>query len=601
MYNSFSEELIEEIRINNDIADIVSEYVKLEHRGKNLIGLCPFHKEKTPSFNVVPANQYFHCFGCGKGGNVIHFIMGCENLDFVEALKLLADKAHIQLPEGESIEEIEKAKLKQEIIKINTEAARFFFNNLKSANAEKARQYVKKREISEQVLKKFGVGYSPDEWDILYKYLLEKGFDDEVIIKSGLVVPNKNGSFYDKFRSRLMFPIFDVRGNVIAFGGRIIENSLPTDKKPPPKYMNSPETLAFNKGRHLYALNYAKTSGGKRLVVVEGYMDVISLHQYGITNSVAPLGTALTENQGRILKKYAEEIILSNDADTAGQAATLRGLDLLNDIGCNVKVLIIPKGKDPDEFIRKNGAQEFVKLINNSLSLLEYKIKVLRNGLDTETVDDKINFLNKVSEILSKIENRVEREMYVIKFAKEYGISEDSINSEIYRRARPNLNSRSAVINSDLLKKTQKSHKQATNKLVHDERFVLALICLDNSIYSVVKDSYGLEDFTDEENRSIAKIIFEKLANKKDISPAELMNILKSETASDFIRIINDECHCEDNKKAVAEKISNIKVLKIEERKKEIFDLLRDDGIDNVEVENLKKELNLLVMMGRKI
>jgi DNA primase len=597
MNYSYPEELIEEIRINNDIVDVVSEYVKLERKGKDYFGLCPFHKEKTASFSVVATKQIFYCFGCGKGGNVIHFIMNAENLDFIESIKLLADRARIQLPEGDSNAEIEKAQLKKEVISINTEAAKFYFNILSSKNGEVGKKYLTNRKISENTIKKFGIGYSRDEWDLLYKHLLEKGFDEKNILKSGLILPNKNGGFYDRFRSRVIFPIFDVRGNVIGFGGRVLDGSMP-------KYMNSPETIVYNKGRNLYALNTAKNAGEKRLIIVEGYMDVISLHQNGIINTVASLGTALTESQGRILKKYAEEVIISYDSDSAGQAATMRGLDLLNDLGCSVKVLIIPEGKDPDEFVSKNGSEEFRKLINNSISLVEYKIKILKKEISTETTEGKIKFLNKVADLLTKIDNSVEREMYIKKLAKDYEISEDSIFSEIYRRIKPKTNFRTTVIsNSEFNKKTNIDiEKQNDLKIVHDERMILALLCVENSVYKSVKDSLSVEEFVDEDNRRLAKIIFERLDSNKGIVSGELMNVLETSISNNFAKIINEECHCDDNKKAILDKIRSIKLFKIEKRKKEILGLLKtESNLNEGDVGKLKAELNTLIILQKKI
>ena len=598
MYNSYPEELIEEIRINNDIVDVVSEYVKLEKKGgKDYFGLCPFHKEKTPSFSVVSTKQIFYCFGCGKGGNVIHFVMHTENLDFIEAIKLLADRARIQLPEGESTEEIEKAKLKQEIIKINTEAAKFYFNYLKSSQGEIARKYLKNRNLSEQIIKKFGLGYSGEEWDSLYKHLLETGFDHNSISKSGMVLPNKNGGYYDRFRSRIIFPIFDIRGNVIAFGGRVLDSSLP-------KYMNSPETAVYNKGKNLYALNSAKNSGEKKLIIVEGYMDVISLHQNGIINTVASLGTALTESQGRILKKYAEEVIISYDADTAGQAATMRGLDLLSDIGCNVKVLIIPQGKDPDDFIKKNGPDEFNKLINKAMSLIEYKIKILKSQNETESTEGKINFLNKMADQLSKIDNSVEREMYSKKLAKDYEITEESLYSEIYRRIKPKTNCRTSIIsNNEYNKKAVKNtNQQNTSKIIHDERMILALLCIENHVYKSVRESLHIEEFVDEDNKKAGRIIIEKLESNRGIVPGELMNILEGNISNDFAKIINEECHCDDNKKAILDKIRTIKSIKIENRKNEILDLLKNEGnLSEGDVGKLKEELKTLFISPKRV
>ena len=359
-------------------------------------------------------------------GSVIQFVMGVENLDYVETIKLLADKAGVLLPEGKDDEYKEVARKKKEIIKINVEAARFFYEQIEDEKNNNAKEYLASRGIKRNTVRKFGIGYSLKEWDALYKHLKAKGYDDDILLESGLVLENKKGGYYDRFRGRIIFPIFDLRGNVLGFGGRVLDNSEP-------KYMNSPETIVYNKRKHLYGLNFAKDSSHKRIIVVEGYMDVISLFQFGIINTVASLGTALTQSQGRLLKKYTEEIIISFDADTAGKAATIRGLDMLDDIGCNVKVLEMPDGKDPDEFVKKNGADAFNNLIKKSLSLVEYKIKDLKSGINTNTTEGKIIFLNKTADILSKMENDIEREMYIKKIAKEYEISQESIYAEVLK------------------------------------------------------------------------------------------------------------------------------------------------------------------------
>nr|WP_242856136.1 DNA primase [Ruminiclostridium josui] len=422
MANLFPDDLIEEIRVSNDIVDVISEYVKLEKKGKNFFGKCPFHNEKTASFSVEPVKQIFHCFGCGKGGNVIHFIMSIENLEFPEALRLLADRAKIQIPDmTEGVRNDEKAVLKKEILDINLEAARFFRDNLNNEKNTLPNSYLMSRKIQKQTVAKFGIGYAEDRYDTLYRHLKDKGFSDSSIFKSGLVIyKEESGKIYDRFRGRIMFPIFDIRGNVIAFGGRILDSSQP-------KYMNSPETEVYQKGKHLYALNFAKSACSKQLILTEGYMDVISLHQSGIINSVAPLGTALTENQGRLLKKYTEEIVLSFDSDSAGQAAAFRSLDLLNEIGCNVRVLTIPSGKDPDEFIKAHGVTEFKRLVDRSKGLIDFKLGSLKKEIDTSTNEGKVRFLDKAVLILDKIDNNVEKELYVKKLSDELGVSTQSI------------------------------------------------------------------------------------------------------------------------------------------------------------------------------
>ncbi len=591
MYIRYPDELIEEIRINNDIVDVVSEYVRLERRGKNYFGLCPFHREKTPSFSVESGKQIFYCFGCGKGGNVFRFVQLAENLDYIEAVKLLADRAKIMLPESNDEKAAEKARLKKIILNINLLAARYYNDTLNSKAGMIAAEYLKKRDISENTARKFGLGYSTDEWEGLYRHLKSKGIDEEYMLKSGLIVKSGKGKLYDRFRGRLIFPIFDVRGNVIAFGGRVMDNSLP-------KYVNSNETVVYNKGRHLYALNFAKNSADKRIIVVEGYMDVISLHQNGIDNAVASLGTALTERQGRVLKKYAEEVIISYDSDSAGQAATIRGLDLLNSIGCNVKVLTIPDGKDPDDFVRNKGATAFKKLADSSLSLVEYKIMLLKKEHDLTTAEGQIKFLNKVSSVLSGVDNEIEREMYIKKLSAEYEISEEAILSEIIKRTKRASAKSLKIANAVAAAKRKKQvggDKEA--KIVHNERFILSLLCVDNSIYNTLKEHYNLAMFTDDENRRIAQLVFKKLEQKEVITPSELLNIVSPSDSGEFARILKEECLCDDNHKAILGKIREIEILSIEIKQKQILEKLKDkDKLPEGDVEKLKREFKNLTL-----
>ena len=370
------EEIIERVKEENDIADVISEYVTLKKSGKNFSGLCPFHNEKSPSFSVSEDKQIFKCFGCGEAGNVISFIMKIRNLNFVEALKYLADRVNISIDfkTGGKDPREEKKKL---LRRINKETARYYFANLQK-NPD-IKEYFFRRGLTEQTLRSFGIGYAKDGWRETLGFLNNLGLNKEIIGETGLVIFNqeKNTS-YDRFRNRVMFPVFDVYGNVIGFGGRVLDDSKP-------KYLNSPETLIFDKGTNLYGLNFAIKNNGikdRTVIMVEGYMDCISLHQYGIMNAVASLGTALTVKQGKLLRKYADTVIISYDADMAGQMATLRGLDVLTEVGLDVRVLTIPKGKDPDEFVRVNGKEAFLKLIENAQKLIEYKLTVAKQGLN---------------------------------------------------------------------------------------------------------------------------------------------------------------------------------------------------------------------------
>ncbi|WP_294379168.1 DNA primase, partial [uncultured Clostridium sp.] len=353
------EEVIERIKQDNDIVDIISESVRLKKSGRNYIGLCPFHNDKSPSMSVSQEKQIYKCFSCGEAGNVITFVMKYKKLTFQEAAKYLADKAGIPLEVGNS-KESQITKKKDLLYKINTEAARYYFSNLQRNSFSK--DYFLKRGIKEDVIKRFGLGYAPDGWHNLIMYLRKKGFNDNIMLEAGLISKSeKSGNTYDRFRNRVMFPVFDVRGKVIGFGGRVLDDSKP-------KYLNSPETPVFHKGTNLYGLNFATKNKLEQdyIIIVEGYMDLISLHQHGITNTVASLGTALTVNQARLLKRYVNKVIISYDADVAGQTATLRGLEILRNAGFDVKVLKVPQGKDPDEFVRNNGKEAFLRLVDNA-------------------------------------------------------------------------------------------------------------------------------------------------------------------------------------------------------------------------------------------
>ena len=591
-----SDELIEEIRISNDIVDVVSEYVRLEKRGKNYFGLCPFHREKTPSFSVEPAKQIFYCFGCGKGGNVFHFIALAERLDFVEAVKLLADRAKITLPESDDPRENQKAILKQQIQNINLIAARFFYEALRSKQGEAAAAYLRKRGITESTVKKFGLGYSYDGWDSLFQHLKSHRISQEAMLDSGLIIRSSSGHLYDRFKGRLMFPIFDVRGNVIGFGGRVLDDSLP-------KYMNSPETVLYNKRKHLYALNFAKNHGGNSLIVVEGYMDAISLHQRGIDNVVASLGTALTDSQARLLKKYADEVIISYDTDAAGQSATLRGLELLSEAGCSVRVLTLPEGKDPDEYIRANGADRFRWLADNALPLVEYKIKAIRGEHDLSITEEKIKFLNKTADVLVKVDNAMEREMYIKKLSREYEISEEAMLSEVIKRTRPASAQRRKIAKTlETAGKTISPAEGSKAKIIRNERFVLSLLCVDNSIYGVVKENFNIGNYVGEENNRIAGIIYGRIEEGAGISPAELMNIVSSEESGESARILKDECHCDDNERAILGKIRDIELLRAEMRQFQIIEMLKDkSGMPDIEADKLKLELRRLIQEIKRI
>ena len=402
----YNDEIINEVRNSNNILDVVSQYVVLKRSGRSYSGLCPFHREKSPSFFVSPDKQIFHCFGCGEGGDVFGFIRKIENVTFKEAVEQLAERAHIALPTLVNDEkEMKLQQLRDKVYKINSIASNFYQKNLLTPRAKQAQEYVRKRKMDRYTLETFGIGFA-GSFDELYQELKKEGFNDEEILASKLVLKSeKNGRMYDAFRNRLMFTIRDVRDRVIAFGGRALDDSKP-------KYINSPDTVVYNKGRHLFALNIAKKSKEKSIILVEGYMDAISLHQRDVHNVVASLGTALTEQQARLLNGF-EKVIIGYDADSAGQGATQRGLEILQTLGYDIRILQISGAKDPDEFILKYGSGQMKNAMENAISLVEFKVKKLKETLNLDNVSDKIKFLNETSKILLKVENDIEKEVYI--------------------------------------------------------------------------------------------------------------------------------------------------------------------------------------------
>nr|WP_235603235.1 DNA primase [Thermoanaerobacter sp. YS13] len=423
---AYSKEMIERVIEANDIIDVISEYVELKKAGKEFKGLCPFHREKTPSFMVSQEKQVYHCFGCNASGNVVTFIMDIENLTFKEAIEFLADRVGITLEEIELTEkEYQKKKLIDEIYKINKLAAMYFYNKLFSEEGRQALVYIRKRGLTEATIKKFGIGYSPPQGNGLLNFLKEKGYTESFLVKAGLL-SQKNNRYYDRFRNRMMFPIIDVKGNIIGFGGRSIDDSLP-------KYLNTPETEVFKKGKNLFAINFAKKTQQDKFIIVEGYMDAISLHQAGIDCAVASLGTALTEDQARLIKRYKRNVVIAYDADEAGISAALRGLDILDELNLNIKVLTIPHGKDPDEFIKKKGVEAFNQLIENADSLIEFKAKVYRKNLDLDNPQDRIIYVKKIAKDIAKLSDEVKREVYISSVAKVAQIPENAVRTEVGR------------------------------------------------------------------------------------------------------------------------------------------------------------------------
>lgn len=587
----YSDDVIEEIISSNDIVDVVSQYVTLKRSGRNFLGLCPFHKEKTPSFSVSPDKQIFHCFGCGVGGNVIHFVSKIENLNFKESLEMLADKAGIILPTIDSGEDSKRQELKEKIYKINEAVAELYHKTLYEPIAKPAQEYVKKRKLDNKTLVNFKIGYAPNQ-NILYRFLKEKGFKEEEILTSTLV-KKYNNNYIDSFKNRLIFPILDVRNRVIAFGGRVLDNSLP-------KYINSPDTIVYNKGRNLYGLNVAKNSRLDKIIMVEGYMDCVSLHQRGIPNAVASLGTALTENQGRLLRKYSEKVIISYDSDGAGQAATLRGLEILKNIGCDVRILQMEGAKDPDEYVIKYGNGRFNLLVENAISLVEFKVKVLKKNLNLENANDKIKFLKETAKLLQKIDSKIEQEIYIDKISKEYGISKEAIYAEINKQTGNKTGNK--ILEKSRSVVVKKQNKEIPAVLQKREDAIIALLINgDKNVYEQIKHRILPSDLKLEVNKKIVEKVYNEYEKSGDIAN-NIIDLFTEdqEAVNKLTEIMADEYQQQIDKKTIDSIINIYEKEKLTLLKSEIIQKLKEtEDSDTKQV--LEQELNDIIIKLTKL
>ena len=586
----YSDELIDEIKNNNDIVDVISQYVHLKRSGRNYFGLCPFHNEKSPSFAVSPDKQIFHCFGCGVGGNVIHFISKIEGINFRESIELLAERANIVLPKLENVGDNKTQELKEKIYQINKETAYFYHENLYKPTAKMAQEYVKKRKLNNSTLKEFLIGYSGN-FNELYNFLKSKGFSDEAILASDLVNKNDRGQYIDRFRHRLMFPIQDVRGRIIAFGGRVLDDSKP-------KYINSPENLVYSKGRHLFGLYNAKKHDTKKILIVEGYMDVISLHQRGITNVVASLGTAMTEAQGRLLRRSSEQIVLGYDADGAGQEAIIRGLEILRNLGCDVRVLQISGAKDPDEYVTKYGPERLVKCIDDAISLVEFKVRVLKKNLNIENTSDKIKFLNEIAKILAKVENSMEQEIYIEKISKDYDISKDALYSEIKKILYPkNANSKVLEKRNIQYNIPKKEDTKISESRLKRENTIIAMLLMSNvNVYTKIKNKIKPEDFKLEKNKKI----LEKVYGEYEKGITEIYDVLNLFEEEDIINHITEimakDYGITDIDKGIDDILSTYERENLKDKRDEILRALEDSTLNNESKLKLERELNDIII-----
>ena len=584
----YSDELIEEIKSRNDIVDIISQYVVLKRSGRNFFGLCPFHKEKSPSFSVSPDKQIFHCFGCGVGGNVFHFVSKIENLSFRETVEMLAERSGVELPTLENEEDNKLLQLKSKVYQINELTAKFYHENLYKPSAKKAQEYVKKRRLDNNTLKNFLIGYS-GTFNELYLMLKAKGFTEEEILASSLVNKTQDGKFIDRFRGRLMFPIQDVRNRVIAFGGRVLDDSKP-------KYINSPENIVYSKGRHLFGLNVAKRSDLKKIIIVEGYMDAISLHQRGISYAVASLGTAMTEAQGRLLRRSSQQVIIGYDADGAGQAATMRGLEILQGLGCDVRILQIEGAKDPDEFVVKYGPERFEKQVEKAISLVEYKVKALKNSLNLEHPNDKIKFLKEIAKVLSKIDNEIEREVYVQKIASEYQISKEAIYAEISKLENTSTTSKKILEKSKPRLEVKPTIKEDNANDKKEKLIIYLLINYPNESYEKIRAKVSVEDIKNETNKAIIKKLYEEF-EKGNINTNNVLDWFEDENIINEITwILAYDFEITEVNKCIDDILKIYEKEKITLERNEILRQLEEEGLTQEQKYELEKRLNDIII-----
>ena len=548
---AFLQELVE----RNDIVDVVGSYVRLTKRsGSNQFGLCPFHSEKTPSFSVSPDKQIYHCFGCGKGGGVINFIMEIESLTFPEAVEFLAKRVGMAMPEQEDNRE---AKKRRRMLELNRDAAKFFYSCLSGPNGGPALDYMAKREITPATAKRFGLGYAPDTWDSLIKAMKELGYSEYELFDAGLVRKGKNGGHYDTFRSRLMFPVIDVRGDVIGFSGRILGEGEP-------KYMNSPETLVFNKSRNLFALNLAKKSKSGHIILAEGNIDVVMMHQAGFDSAVASLGTSLTPEQARLISHYTKEVIIAYDSDGAGKKAAQRAIGLLDKLDVKVKVLSMSGAKDPDEYIKTKGADAFRNLLDKSENHIDYRLQTVTDKYDLSVDEQKVAFLKEASDMVARLPGSVERQVYAIRIAGMAGVSNDVVVQEVERRRKKltrsaqRLDARNQAHPEKQFQPKEKEYRYENPESAAAEEGLIRLLYLDQGICRG-KTLPGPEEFSSPVLARIYSVLKSKFEKGEIISMATVSAVLPPQEASLLASVLQKPEMLRNGEKALSDYIGRIK------------------------------------------
>ncbi|MDL2273850.1 DNA primase [Oscillospiraceae bacterium OttesenSCG-928-G22] len=558
---AFSASFLDELLDRSDIIEIVSAYVQLKQKGANLFGLCPFHSEKTPSFSVSGDKQIYHCFGCGAGGNAINFVMRVENLEFPEAVRFLAERVGMPIEEENADS---RRQEREKILTANREAARFFHSTLMADAGEAARAYFERRAISRGTIRRFGLGFAPDSWDGLIRAMAEKGIDKATLLDAGLVVKNKTGGVYDRFRGRVIFPIIDLRGNVVAFGGRVLDDTLP-------KYLNSPETAVYHKGKTLFAMNLAKKSKEGRILLAEGYMDVIALHQAGFDSAVASLGTSLTPDQARLISRYASEAIICYDADTAGKTAANRAIELLEKAGVKVKVLKLEGAKDPDEFISKFGADAFRLRLNRSENHIEYKLALLRAQYRLEMEEERIEYLKAAAALLATVESPVERSVYAAKVAEEGNVPPEVIEKEAAaawkkrRRGEKQKERRETMAPAKAMQPKSRELKYQNVRSAAAEEGLLALLLRDGDLLPFAEAKIAPSDFSSELLGGMFETLLSLHRDGHAVTLKSILALLEPEAGEHLVHITEKTVTPEDASSAAADYIDIIQTEKLKE------------------------------------
>ena len=559
----YSDELIEEVRSRNDIVDVIGGYVRLQKKGSTYFGLCPFHNEKTGSFSVSPGKQMYYCFGCGAGGNVFTFLMQYENFTFGEAMQQLADRVGIELPQQEMTSaQKREADKRARLLEINKEAAMYFYRLLRSPRGQNAYQYFKKRELSDETMQRFGLGYSDQYSDDLYRYLRSKGYDDQILKETGLVTIDEVRGGHDKFWNRAMFPIMDVHNRVIGFGGRVMGDGEP-------KYLNSPETKIFDKSRNLYGLNIARSTRKNQLLLCEGYMDVIALHQAGFDNAVASLGTALTSGHANLLKRYTKEVYLTYDSDGAGVKAALRAIPILKEVGIVTKVINMRPYKDPDEFIKALGAEEYQKRIDEAENSFLFEIRIMESQHDMRGRESKTAFYNEVAKKLLGFSEELERNNYIEAVADKYQIGFDNLRKLVNQLAMKDGLAREHTP----LKTGIHENKKKEDGMKQSQKLLLTWLIEDPRLFGKVEKLITADDFTEELYHRVAQELFAQYDRDKNVNPAQIISLFQEEEEQKEVAgLFNARIHevetKNDMEKALKETIIRIKQNSIDYRTK---------------------------------